>query len=217
MALAYAYRMDASQQPDYAQRSPDYALSATDGHIIPALTRLRAAGKQNRDMRVEELAGRVIQTSIEPGHCMAFLGNHSQVGIGLSHRLSVTAVSIDNPDASILIDADAAPRNFSVWAVYKTLPKLDGHPNLLAQSHLRPWLHSNVDPAGFKLLKMGNFEHKSPFPRPVQTFYLENVWSMEKLAVSAILFSFSGNWGNPAFTCVYRVRVHGQKRAREPL
>lgn len=104
---------------------PDYALSSTDGFIIPALT--TEGPKQPKvKRRSMGLPLQVIQAGTSPGQCWAFDGQKGCVGVGLSHRIMVTAVSIDNPDPKFLLDPDAAPRNFSVWAVYRTVPELLG-------------------------------------------------------------------------------------------
>ena len=53
---------------------------------------------------------------------------------------------------------------------------------------------------------IGNIEYDID-NRAIQTFRFEN----SGVAVNKVKISVNSNWGNPNYTCLYRVRVHGRE------
>lgn len=123
---------------------------------------------------------RVIQSSMEPGECFAFVGEKGEILIGLVRKIHITAVSVDHilaqmsPDASIT----NAPKQFSVYGV-----------------------HSDMSD-----VYLGTFSYDIESGQPTQTFIIERE-SVRKFKM--IRFRFTHNHGSSSNTCVYRVRVHG--------
>lgn len=126
----------------------------------------------------------VIQPSMQPGHCFAFVSG-GEIVIQLTKEAYISAISIDHilpemsPDASIR----NAPKMFSVYGVRND------------------WTS----------VYFGSFIYDITQRYSVQTFDLEKP-STEKFHL--IRFRFLSNHGHPEYTCVYRVRVHGNV---EPL
>ena len=55
-------------------------------------------------------------------------------------------------------------------------------------------------------VQLGNVEYDIHY-KAVQTFRLEN--SAEYF--QKVRFNVESNWGNPNYTCIYRIRIHGQQ------
>ncbi|KAK0098543.1 hypothetical protein PV326_007003 [Microctonus aethiopoides] len=167
----------------------DYALKASGGAIISIRdTRPYEAGSTSSltvfgisICHPQNTPQSIIQTSVLPGQCWAFEGISGCVVIKLLGRVFVSSVSIEHitKDMSPTGETSAAPRDFSVWG----LDHVD-------------------DPNGFLF---GEFTYNND-GTPVQEFPVQNL-SEESYEIVEV--KFHTNSGNPVYTCVYRIRVHG--------
>ncbi|NWY08444.1 SPAG4 protein, partial [Nothoprocta ornata] len=124
------------------------------------------------------------------GNCWAFQGQQGQVVIRLPARVHLTAITLQHnvDEASPLGMVISAPRDVSAYLlslclVLQGLQENGGEEILLA--------NFTYDVAGTSIQ---TFPLKAPFP---------TAFHLIKLAVTS-------NWENPEYTCIYRVRVHGQ-------
>ncbi|KAF1459472.1 Sperm-associated antigen 4 protein, partial [Pygoscelis antarcticus] len=136
---------------------------------------------------------------VSPGNCWPFQGHQGQVVIRLPARVHLTAVTVQHiakevsPSGTVI----SAPRDVAVfvslcWA-------------LLAG--IWPWGKAGVDADGEEETLLGTFTYDVA-KELVQTFPLKN--APLPRAFSYIKLLVKSNWGNPAYTCIYRVQVHGK-------
>ncbi|NXB28816.1 SUN2 protein, partial [Eulacestoma nigropectus] len=129
-----------------------------------------------------------------PGNCWAFKGNQGQVVIRLPARVHLTAITVQHitkeasPSGTII----SAPKDIAVFV------SLLGTCGDLALGEVR---------AGEEETLLGMFTYNTE-KDPIQTFPLKNM--LLPRAFSHVKLLVKSNWGNPWYTCIYRVQVHGK-------
>lgn len=215
---------------------PDYALAISGGHVIPVLTSstyvVKPAGL------VPKLVSWVTASGPTPGNspitalipglqCWPFPGQEGNLGILLSRRVVPSDITLEHISRDIAPDADvsSAPKDFEVWGVVEGREEFN---HLLEFRREQAASKSRGREAGEEiddneeitsvpsspqhmLLVAGQYDVTSP--SPVQTFPVVSSARQLGIPVSIVLVKFLSNNGNPAFTCVYRVRVHGASEA----
>ncbi|XP_011878426.1 PREDICTED: SUN domain-containing protein 1-like [Vollenhovia emeryi] len=123
----------------------------------------------------------VIQTGVLPGECWAFKGSSGSVVIRLLGRVHVSGVSLEHISSLISPTGETAtaPRDFSTWG----LTDLDDE----------------------KPFSFGSFMYDNT-GSPLQYFEVQN---RAREAYEIIELKVHSNSGNPEYTCIYRIRVHG--------
>ncbi|NXO97578.1 SUN5 protein, partial [Certhia brachydactyla] len=133
-----------------------------------------------------------------PGNCWAFKGHQGQVVIRLPARVYLTAITVQHitKDASPSGTIISAPKDIAVFV-------------------------SLLDTSGGDLALGGDREEETLLGMftynvekdPVQTFPLKNM--LLPRAFSHVKLLVKSNWGNPWYTCIYRVKVHGKMEKPE--
>ncbi|NWR05384.1 SPAG4 protein, partial [Paradoxornis webbianus] len=128
-----------------------------------------------------------------PGNCWAFKGHQGQVVIRLPARVYLTAITVQHisKDASPSGTINSAPRDIAVFV------------SLLGTSGGA--LALGGDREEETLLGMFSYNVEKD---PTQTFALKNM--LLPRAFSHVKLIVKSNWGNPRYTCIYRVKVHGK-------
>ncbi|NWV23349.1 SPAG4 protein, partial [Origma solitaria] len=128
---------------------------------------------------------------IFPGNCWPFKGNQGQVVIRLPVRVHLTAITVQHitkeasPSGTII----SAPKDIAVFV--SLLGTCGGDLALEGKEET--------------LLGMFTYDVEK---WPVQTFPLKNM--LLPRAFSHVKLLVKSNWGNPWYTCIYRVQVHGK-------
>ncbi|NXR43347.1 SPAG4 protein, partial [Zosterops hypoxanthus] len=122
------------------------------------------------------------------GNCWAFKGHQGQVVIRLPARVYLTAITVQHitKAASPSGTISSAPKDIAVFV------------SLLGIS---------VDADREEETLLGTFSYNVD-KDPVQTFTLRNM--LLPRAFSHVKLIVKSNWGNPRYTCIYRVKVHGK-------
>ncbi|CAF4954924.1 unnamed protein product [Pieris macdunnoughi] len=133
-------------------------------------------------------AASIIRPGTLPGECWAFKGTKGEATIRLLSTIYVTGISLEHipPHISPTKEISSAPRLF----------QLEG-------------LEFRNDPYPYDF---GSFEYDKD-AKPIQYFEVRHPSSKGFNLVRIRIFS---NWGHTVYTCVYRVRVHGEL-VRKPL
>ncbi|XP_075231732.1 SUN domain-containing protein 3-like [Lycorma delicatula] len=121
--------------------------------------------------------------STNPGDCWAIKGQEASAVIKLATMIEVENVSLDHIHKSLapLGDTSSAPNKFSVWG-------LDSQ--TCDHRHLFGIFCYNNDGSA------------------VQTFQVKNKGLRP---YNIIELKVHSNHGNPKYTCIYKIRVHGKK------
>ncbi|CAK1551710.1 unnamed protein product [Leptosia nina] len=127
-------------------------------------------------------ASTIIRPGTLPGECWAFKGSKGEATIRLIGNIYVTGISLEHipPHISPTKEISSAPRLF----------QLEG---LEYRNDLYP--HD-----------FGSFEYDKD-GKPIQ--YFEVRYPSSK-AYSLVRVRIYSNWGHTVYTCVYRVRIHGE-------
>ncbi|XP_063151057.1 uncharacterized protein LOC134491314 isoform X2 [Candoia aspera] len=123
----------------------------------------------------------ILQPDVQPGNCWAFQGSEGQVVIILPEKIQPTAVTVQHISKAI------APSN-------------------RVTSALKDFSVYGLNDETKEEIPLGTFMYDIE-KEGIQTFQLQNE---QKKEFQYIKFKVQSNWGNPEFTCIYRVRVHGK-------
>ncbi|NWY67028.1 SPAG4 protein, partial [Erithacus rubecula] len=130
---------------------------------------------------------------VYPGNCWPFKGHQGQVVIRLPTRVYLTAITVQHitkeasPSGTII----SAPKDIAVF------------PDLLSLC----FAPKGVDADREEETLLGMFTYNVE-KDPIQTFPLKNM--LLPRAFSHVKLLVKSNWGNPWYTCIYRVKVHGK-------
>lgn len=190
-ALELEKYMDTSGRPDYALEStggrilsigPTQLVSSTSNKLRTLL--MYFFGYSTALPIVANSPRFVIQPSILPGECFAFVGR-GEITIQLIKSVFIDAVSVEHILAEIspTTDISNAPNGFSVYGL--------------------------VDEDDSMPVHLGDFAYDIAARRPLQVFPIANHHTFP-----IVQFRIYTNHGHANNTCVYRIRVHGTLNER---
>lgn len=170
-----------------------------------------------------------------PGMCWPFEGQTGQLGIHLAQSVLVTDITFEHPPASLLFgDNSAAPKEVTVSALVERAEdqrKLAAWRQRVAQEAAKRRSEDDANegeeeggdvemlepPASGNHLHLATFAYDAASARAVQTFPVSAEARALGIPVSVLQVRVLSNHGNQRYTCLYRVRVHGEgiKRSEE--
>ncbi|WFD19770.1 hypothetical protein MCAP1_002006 [Malassezia caprae] len=215
----------------------DFAQYSSGGRVIPSLTspthELQLPGRRVDGLSsmlsyllplpmrsgvqdTHTLRGRMpvvaLHHDTSPGMCWPFSGTHGQLGIQLVRRIRPTAVTIDHVPASLALDGQAsAPRDMEVWGVADSPAEQEALARWRLTPAARAWSEepSPVPPSSAHVF-LGSFVYDAAGP-PIQTFPLSHAASAAlPMGFRVVQVNVLSNYGMRDYTCLYRVRVHGE-------
>ncbi|CBY12057.1 unnamed protein product [Oikopleura dioica] len=168
----------------------DYALESAGAEVIdkwttPGIPTGNALMKiWNLPIFYHTMSPRLaLQPNVHPGNCFAFAGQSGSLTVKLARPIYPTNFTIEHiPKALSFGDVSSAPQNVTL----ETVNPITGKGSLIGSSVF------NIDGI------------------PVQTFRTSISESLLK-PTQFIRLRINSNWGNPNFTCLYRLRVHGSQ------
>jgi hypothetical protein len=170
---------------------PDYAQRGAGGSILSKLTSATYNPDSIPFRRVLHMVGvstglgfpeDALSVNIALGHCWPMQGSSGALAVRLARPVSVGAISIDHVSKRDAIDIHTAPRNFAVYT-YSSEDDEEGEGE---------WLLTG--------------EYDVDKGENVQTFFAP----VPSRPVSVVRLVIESNHGNPSYTCLYRMRVHGE-------
>jgi Sad1 / UNC-like C-terminal len=123
-----------------------------------------------------------LKPSIHLGQCWPMAGSQGQLAIYLSAHVNITNIIIEHPPLHNLVNKGSAPWDMELW----------GQP-----------AHQNCSSEICDLEFLIGFEYNL-YSNSVQTF---SVYS--KTYMQAVVLKIISNWGNPNYTCLYKVGIYG--------
>ncbi|CAG5077023.1 Oidioi.mRNA.OKI2018_I69.PAR.g8613.t1.cds [Oikopleura dioica] len=168
----------------------DYALESAGAEVLekwttPGIPTGNALMKiWNMPIFYQTMSPRLaLQPNVHPGNCFAFAGDTGFLTVKLARPIYPTNFTIEHiPKALSFGDISSAPRNLTL----EVFNPISGKGSIVGTSTF------NID--GF----------------PVQTFRTSITDALSK-PTQFIRLRINSNWGNPNFTCLYRLRVHGSQ------
>ncbi|KAF8983141.1 hypothetical protein BGZ46_010806 [Entomortierella lignicola] len=205
---------------------PDYALFSGGGRIIPRLTSSDYHHPVHPTFwgriglrylvplpKREKPAEKAIEPGLLAGECWAMEGREGQLAIRLARKIIVTEVTIEHADPSIVFDMNSAVKEVEIWglrgsedaapASEQTSSQKGGPVEPLAEdTQDLPWPGALFLTTVEYLTKTDDIK-----PKTRQTFSIP--LSKQTSPLVGVVLRIKSNWGNPNYTCLYRIRVHG--------
>lgn len=172
------------------------------------------------------------------GYCWPFVGSVGQLGIKLAAPIYATDITIDHVAPEVAMDIRSAPRQMEVWGLVEgeenvarvkewheekakrrreavekgepispedqdyDSPDSEEYPTTLPKT--TPWI------------RLASFAYSVHAPNNVQTFPVSKEVKELGVDVGIVVLKIKNNWGQDAFTCLYRFRVHGERVGEMP-
>jgi SUN domain-containing protein 1/2 len=218
---------------------PDFALHSAGAMVIPSLT------SDTLELRPKSILGKALGAltwtqypigrapvvalhhDVHNGMCWPFEGSRGQLGISLVAPVVISDISVEHVAREVAFDMKSAPRDFEVWAL------VEGKDNL---QKVKEWKAEKLRrrreaeergetveeeaplpktlPQSVEYIRIANFTYDIEAPKSIQTFPIDEDIRDLELDFGVIVFMVQNNWGHD-YTCLYRVRVHGERLQQE--
>ncbi|KAI0768136.1 hypothetical protein BD413DRAFT_614790 [Trametes elegans] len=223
----------------------DYALHSAGAHIIPSLTsdtaEVRPSGFLSQisglltggnGFAVGRPPITALHHEIHTGHCWPFPGHQGQLGVALAAPVYISDVTIDHAAKEVAMDQRSAPRQMELWGL------VEGQDNI---AKFREWKQQRAAareeaeangvpiapelvedayprslPRNPEYVRVANFTYNIHAPEHVQTFPAREDVRALGIDFGVVVLLVKSNWGKE-FTCLYRLRVHGDPVGEVPL
>ncbi|POW11653.1 hypothetical protein PSTT_05198 [Puccinia striiformis] len=147
-----------------------------------------------------------LSASNELGQCWPFQGHIGQLAIALSRKIKITHFSIQHIHKKIAYEIDSAPREIELWDVDSDRKLAD----VVYDPNLDNPIQSFEIPDHLNYRDLNNSSGSGSVDEEEEEVGKRDPsGKKEPVLRQALLFKFKSNHGNPFYTCLYRVRVHG--------
>ncbi|KAI9262210.1 UNC-like C-terminal-domain-containing protein, partial [Phascolomyces articulosus] len=204
----------------------DFALATRGARVIPKMTSTtytpskkhpwkaavaRALGIHPGTYRASPLIALLPDTHV--GQCWPMDGSNGTLSIVLSQPIDIKSITMEYPTKDQMVNMTSAPKDFEIWGLRKVQVPF-------FTSIQWPWHQHNTNDTNAKHL--GTFRYDIQTGRSIQTFNVVNSHEKKEKEVNqdeeeghsglfeAVIVRVISNWGLEAYTCLYRVRVHGE-------
>ncbi|TFK47684.1 hypothetical protein OE88DRAFT_1665240 [Heliocybe sulcata] len=220
---------------------PDFAMYSAGASVIPSLTsdtyelkphtRLgKVAGwVTGRGYAMGPPPVTALHHELHAGRCWPFAGSQGQLGVMLAYPVYISDVTIDHVAKEVAFDMASAPRNMELWGL------IDGMDNV---RRIREWqaekarrsemarleaeahdvaLPEDDEPAyppGLerdRFIRIANFTYDIDAANNIQTFPVSQEIRDLGVDFGVVVLTIKDNWGMDDYTCLYRLRVHGDR------
>lgn len=193
----------------------DYALASAGAFVIEALTSLTYVEnlpKRAIHMKVPAVA---LMPDVQAGYCWAMAGSQGTLGVALARVMVPRAFTIDHIAKPLSLQYSSAPKGVEVWGILE-----EGHDwhSVITTGRAAEVFFGIGRNHPFRDISFGllaNFTYDIHALRPTQTFQVLEGVGVGNPNVRGVVFKFRSNWGHDTYTCIYRVRAHGEDTIRE--
>ncbi|THH28016.1 hypothetical protein EUX98_g6172 [Antrodiella citrinella] len=222
----------------------DFAMHSGGARIIPSLTsdtfEVRPVTKFGQVVGMVTGNGyaigrppvTVLHHEDHNGHCWPFAGSQGQVGVALAAPVVITDITIDHVALEVATDIRSAPRQMEVWGL------VEGQDNI---AKLQEWQAQKAAAAADTIsadaelelqedtsypdslprsptyIRIAQFTYDIYGPKHIQTFSVDKEIKELGIDLGVVVLVVKNNWGRDDLTCLYRMRVHGQRLNEIPL
>lgn len=223
---------------------PDLALHSAGARVIPSLTsptfEIRPSSLRGLLTGNGYAVGRppvtALHYELHSGHCWPFAGSEGQLGVALAAPAYITDISIDHVAKEIAFDLRSAPREMELWGLVEgrdniakvkkwKAEKVKTREERRREAEVRGETVSTLEeedyprtlPKSPQYIRIASFKYDVHAPNNVQTFpVFEEVRDLG-IDFGIAVLRIKSNWGRAELTCLYRLRVHGQRMGEIPL
>ncbi|KAJ7650168.1 hypothetical protein FB45DRAFT_887148 [Roridomyces roridus] len=211
----------------------DFAQHSSGAFVIPSLTsplyEVRPSGIR------EKLLGYVTGNGFMVGHppvyalhhdthdgyCWPFAGTQGHLGVGLAAPVYIEDITIDHVAPQVAINNRlSAPRDMEVWGIVdgaENKAKIDAWRETrqarresgesVEEEPVRPSFLSGR----LNAIRLASFRYDLDSPKHIQTFPVDPEIKALGVDFGVVALAINNNWGMDDYTCLYRMRVHGQR------
>ncbi|KAJ8468268.1 hypothetical protein ONZ45_g17303 [Pleurotus djamor] len=194
----YFWRID--QHPDLALLSAGARIDAT---MTTSTLMIRIPVPSFYGVSIRHIFGNPPETILSPavanGNCWAFAGSHGQIAIRMARIAQVRSIVVEHVPKAQAFDLNTAPKDIEVWGVTEA-DEYEAR-RIFQGVSMKEDMVSPV--------KMGSFRYDIYQRHTAQLFPLSAEFLARNMDVSTVILVVMTNWGHPGFTCLYRVRIHG--------
>lgn len=214
----------------------DYALYSSGGRIIPSFTsptfglRKRSSSPLSwfsKAPLLERVGAEgqppviALVPDVTPGMCWAFAGSEGTLGISLARRILVSKISLEHTPPSISHDQSiSAPRDVTVWGIVERpndVKRLTEYRRRRSQFGVEDEegeedsiLPAPIPPSDRHLL-LSSFTYDVLASKMIQSFPTSREAEQLNIPIAIVQVQIHSNHGKKDYTCLYRVRVHGNE------
>ena len=225
---------------------PDFAMYSSGASVVPSLTsetfEIKPQGLTSRVLGLVTgngyAVGRPPVTALHHethnGHCWPFAGHHGQLGVMLSMPAYISDVTIDHVAKEVATDMRSAPRQMELWGL------IEGEENAAKFNAWKAFQetqkeeacsaakangmecaadeddHPRTLPSSVPYMRITNFTYNIYASNHIQTFPVPQEIQDLGIDFGVVVLVVKSNWGREDFTCLYRVRVHGERLGSIP-
>ena len=169
----------------------------------------------------------IVQKSTIPGSCWPMKGSTGQVVIRLPYPVVVESISVDHVSSKIVPKEkrDTAPKRLKIVG-YPSCDEMKSNCGAVGFDLGNPIdiadIEYDVEGMSVQTFESHYAKAMASVPKPkfddIQTdsgscSVQASCSTPPKISVTAIEVKVLENWGNPDYTCLYRLRVHGDPEA----
>lgn len=167
---------------------------------------------------------------IHNGHCWPFAGSEGQLGVKLAAPVFIDEVTIDHAARETVLhesDLRSAPRDMEMWGLVEGSENLDKlrewraerdgrrlaaeeRGESISEDLLEPSYPRSL-PGDAPYIRIAKFTYDVHASHNIQTFPILPEIKNLHLDYGVVALRILNNWGRNEFTCLYRVRVHGER------
>lgn len=169
------------------------------------------------------------------GHCWPFAGASGQLGVALVAPTYISDIVIDHVPREVSADMRSAPRQMELWGLIEGAENVEKIKEWRAQraarqeeariqaeltgqpyvEDLEPTYPSSL-PKSPEFFRVANFTYNIHAPHHIQTFPVSQEVQDLGIDFGIVVLLVKNNWGHPDYTCLYRLRVYGERMGGLP-
>ncbi|RDB25835.1 Spindle pole body-associated protein sad1 [Hypsizygus marmoreus] len=221
---------------------PDFALHSGGARVIPSLTsptfEMRPANLRSQLVGLITGNGYAIgrppvhalHYDLHNGDCWPFAGSEGQLGVALAAPTYISDITIDHVAREVAFDMRTAPRQMEVWAMVEGKDNIAKVKEWMAEKERRRVeakergdeveeepAYPKTLPKTPQYIRIANFTYNIYAPKNIQTFPVSQEIRDLGVDFGIVVLRIKSNWGREEYTCLYRLRVHGERMGETPL
>jgi SUN domain-containing protein 1/2 len=156
--------------------------------------------------------------------------------VALAAPAYISDVTIDHVAKEVAFDMRSAPREMEVWGMVEGKDNIakvkawqgekaarKAEARRVAKEQGVPFVedgdvaYPKTLPKSPQYIRIANFTYNIHSPRHIQSFPVDEAIRDLGVDFGIVVLRIKSNWGRDEYTCLYRLRVHGQRMGETPL